>query len=156
VGDAQVVLAKFTAALLFHLVLWLPLLPSLLLVRHYSSDPTAFRAGTVAATYVGILLLGSAYMAMGVFASAITKSQISAAMVSLVGGFTLFMCSFLGAIFPTQSSGLASLVAYVGLMDHMRDFAQGIIDLRPVMFYLSLTTLFLLLTWKVVESRRWK
>jgi len=156
VGDAQVVLAKFTAALLFHMILWLPLLPCLLLVRHYTSDPSAFRAGTVASTYLGILLLGSVYMSMGVFASAITKSQISAAMVSLVAGFTLFMCSFLGAVFPAQSDGVGALVAYVKLMDHMHDFAQGVIDLRPVMFYLSLTTLFLILTWKVVESRRWK
>ena len=156
VGDAQVVLAKFTAALLFHLILWVPLLPCLLLVRHYTSDPSAFTAGTVASIYLGILLLGSVYMAMGVFASAITKSQISAAMVGLVAGFTLFMCSFLGAIFPTQSSGLGAVVAYLGLMDHMRDFAQGIIDLRPVVFYLSLTSFFLVLTWKVVESRRWK
>src|SRR5206468_2746186 len=156
VGDAQVVLAKFTAALLFYLVLWLPLLPCLLLVRHYTSDPSAFTAGTVAATYLGILLLGSVYMAMGVFASAITKSQISAAMVSLAAGFTLFMCSFLASIFPAQSEGLGALVSYLGLMEHMRDFAQGVVDLRPVVFYLSLTTFFLLLTWKVVESRRWK
>jgi ABC-2 type transport system permease protein len=47
-------------------------------------------------------------------------------------------------------------VSYVALIEHMRDFAQGVVDLRPVMFYVSLTTLFLLLTWKVVESRRWK
>ncbi len=156
VGDAQVVLAKFTAALLFYLILWLPLLPCLLLVRHYTSDPSAFTAGTVASTYLGILLLGSVYMAMGVFASAITKSQISAAMVSLVAGFTLFMCSFLAAVFPTQSEGLGALVSYLGLIDHMRDFAQGVVDVRALTFYLSLTTLFLLLTWKVVESRRWK
>ncbi|MEY2409873.1 MAG: gliding motility-associated transport system permease protein [Verrucomicrobiota bacterium] len=156
VGDMQVVLAKFTAALLFHMIIWLPLLPCLILVRHYTSDPSAFTPGAVGSTYLGILLLGSVYMAMGVFASAITRSQISAAMVSLVAGFTLFMCSFLGAIFPTQTSGLGMFVSYVSVMDHMRDFAQGVVDLRPVMFYVSLTILFLLLTWKVVESRRWK
>ena len=156
VGDAQVVLAKFTAALLFYLILWLPLLPCLLLVRHYTSDPSAFTAGTVASTYLGILLLGSVYMAMGVFASAITKSQIIAAMVSLVAGFSLFMGSFLAAVFPAQSEGLGALVSYLGLIEHMRDFAQGVVDVRPMVFYLSLTTLFLLLTWKVVESRRWK
>jgi ABC-2 type transport system permease protein len=44
----------------------------------------------------------------------------------------------------------------VALMEHMRDFSQGIIDTRPVVFYLTTTTLFLFLTLKIVESRRWK
>ena len=62
----------------------------------------------------------------------------------------------MAAVFPAQSEGLGALVTYLGLIEHMRDFAQGVVDLRPVVFYLSLTTLFLFLTWKVVESRRWK
>ena len=156
VGDAQVVLAKFSGALLFFLIIWLPLLPCLLIVRHYSSDPAAFTTGTVLSTYFGILLLGCVYVAMGVFASAITKSQIISAMVSLVAGFALFMCSFLSAAFPSHTDAIGHLVSYLGLMEHMRGFSQGMVDSRPVVFYVSLTALFLFLTWKVVESRRWK
>jgi ABC-2 type transport system permease protein len=156
VSDGQVVLAKFTGALLFFLIIWLPLLPCLLIVRHYSSDPAGFNAGAVLSTYLGIGLLGCVYMAMGVFASALTRSQIIAAMVSFALGVTLFMCSFLSATFPSQTETIGQLVAYLALSEHMRDFAQGTVDLRPVVFYLSLTALFLLLTWKVVESRRWK
>jgi len=156
VSDAQVVLAKFSGALLFFLIIWLPLLPCLLIVRHYSSDPAAFTTGTVLSTYFGILLLGCVYVAMGVFASAITKSQIISAMVSLVAGFALFMCSFLSAAFPSHTDAIGHLVSYLGPMEHMRGFAQGVVDSRPVVFYVSLTALFLFLTWKVVESRRWK
>jgi len=156
VGDAQVVLAKFSGGLLFFLIVWLPLLPCLLIVRHYSSDPAAFTTGTVLSTYLGILLLGCVYVALGVFASAITKSQIISAMVSLVAGLTLFMCSFLSRAFPSHTSAIGHLVSYLDLMEHMRGFAQGMVDSRPLVFYLSLTALFLVLTWKVVESRRWK
>lgn len=156
VGDAQVVLAKFTGGLMCFLLIWLPLLPCLLIARHYSSDPSGFTAGTMAATGLGIGLFGSAYIAIGVFASAVTRSQIIAVIVGLAIGGTLFTCIFLDAVFPSQGEGIGRLVAYLALHEHMRNFAQGVVDVRPVVLYLSLTVLFLLLTWKAVECRRWK
>ena len=156
VGDAQVVMAKFTGALVFHLLLWLPLLGCVLVVRYYSNDPTAFDAGTVGSTYLGIFLLGCVYMSMGIFASAITRSQIIAAMFSFAVGITLFMFSFLSTAFVSQTGWEAQLVSYLGLMEHMRDFAAGVVDSRPVVLYLTLTIFFLFLSWKTVESRRWK
>ena len=83
VGDGQVVLAKFTGGLLCFLLIWLPLLPCLLIARHYSNDATGFTAGTVAASALGIGLFGSAYVAIGVFASAMTRSQIIAVILGL-------------------------------------------------------------------------
>jgi ABC-2 type transport system permease protein len=156
VSDAQVVLAKFTGAMLFYLVIWLPLLGCVWIVRYYSNDPTAFDPGTVGSTYLGIFLLGCVYISLGVFASAVTRSQIVAAMFSLAVGITLFMLSFLSAAVASQSGWEAQLVAHLNLMEHLRDFAQGVVDSRPVLLYLSLTAFFLFLSWKTVESRRWK
>jgi len=156
VGDAQVVLAKFTGGLLCFLLTWLPLLPCLLIARHYSSDTSGFTAGTMAASSLGIVLFGCAYIAIGVFASAVTRSQIIAVILGLAIGGTLFCCIFLDAVFPSQGQGIGQLVAYLALTEHMRNFAQGVVDIRPVVLCLSLTALFLLLTWKAVESRRWK
>jgi len=156
VSDAQVVLAKFTGALLFFLFIWLPLLPCLFIVRHYTSDLSAFSSGTLFSTWLGIVMLSCVYTSMGVFASALTRSQIIAGIVGIATGFTLFMCSFLAVTFPTQTDAIGKLVAHLAVMQHMRDFAQGVVDVRPLVFDLSLTALFLLLTWKVVESRRWK
>ena len=150
------VLAKFTGSLICYLVVWLPILPCLLVARHYSSDPTALTAGTVASTALGITLVGCVYIAIGVFASAVTRNQIVAVILGIALGGALFTCTFLDAIFPAQSAGIGQLVAYLALAKHMQDFAGGVVDLRPVVLYLSLTTLFLLLTWKVVESRRWR
>ena len=156
VGDAQVVLAKFTGALLFHLVLWLPLLGCVLVVRYYSNDPTAFDPGTVGSTYFGIFLLGGVYMSMGIFASAVTRSQIIAAMLSFAVGITLFMFSFITTSFASGTGWESQMIAQLGLMEHMRDFASGVVDSRPVVLYLTLTIFFLFLSWKTVESRRWK
>lgn len=156
VSDLQVVLAKFTGALVFFLVLWLPLLPCLLIVRHYSSDPSALVGGTIASTYLGILLIGCVYLSLGVFASALTRSQIVAAMVGFALGIPLFSVGFLGSMLPTQSGVVRQMVAHLKWMDHMSSFAQGVVDLRPIVLCLSLTVLFLFLALKVVESRRWK
>jgi len=156
VGDAQVVLAKFTGALAFYLVLWLPLLGCVLIVRYYSNDHTAFDPGTVGSTYLGIFLLGCVYMSVGILASALTRSQIIAAMFSFAVGIGLFMLSFLTTAVGSQSGWAAKTVSYLSLMEHMRDFAHGVVDSRPVALTLTLTVFFLFLSWKSVESRRWK
>jgi ABC-2 type transport system permease protein len=156
VGDGQVVLAKFTGALLFYLILWLPLLGCLFVVRHYSNDPTAFEPRIVASTYLGIFLLGALYMAVGVFASALTRIQIIAAIVSLALGFTLLMPSLVAAAFELKTGWRAQLVGYMDTVDHLRDFASGVVDSRALVCYVSLTAFFLFLTWRVIESRRWK
>ena len=58
VSDLQVVLAKFTAAMVFFFVMWLPLLGCILIVRYFTSDPSAFDSGALASTFIGIMLLG--------------------------------------------------------------------------------------------------
>jgi ABC-2 type transport system permease protein len=156
VGDAQVVLAKYVGAMLFYLILWLPLLACILVVRYYSNDPTALNPGALGSTYFGIFLLGSVFMAIGIFASTVTRSQIIAAMVAFALGLSLFMLSFLSAAVANQTGWEAQAVAHLALMEHMRDFAHGIVDSRPVLLYLTLTVFFLFLSWRTVESRRWK
>jgi ABC-2 type transport system permease protein len=156
VSDLQVVLAKFAGAMIFYLLTWTPLLGCVLVVRHFSNEPGALDVGTVCSTYLGITLLGGLYMSMGCFASSLTRSQIIAATFSLALGISLFLLSFLSAVLAAQSGWLAKLFAHFSLAEHMRDFARGVVDLRPVVFYLSLTSLFLFLTLKAVESRRWK
>src|SRR5438876_3819773 len=84
VSDLQVVLAKFTAALVFYAVMWLPLLGCVYLVRHFSSNPAALDAGTVGGTFLGILLLGGLFISLGCFASSITRSQLVAVILRLV------------------------------------------------------------------------
>jgi ABC-2 type transport system permease protein len=156
VGDAQVVLAKFAGAMLFYLIVWLPLVGCVLVVRHYSNDPTVFDPAAIATTYLGILLWGSVSAAMGIFASATTRSVIIAAAVSIAMGLTLFITSFQSSALSAQTGVRAQLASHLALMEHMGDFAQGVIDVRPLVLCLSLTCFFLFLSWKAVESRRWK
>jgi ABC-2 type transport system permease protein len=155
VSDLQVVLAKFTGAMVFYLVTWLPLLGCLLLVRHYISDRSVFDWGTIVTNYLGIALLGGVYVSIGCFASALSRSQIIAAILSFALGAALFWLSFLAMDFSAQTGWQAQLFAQVGLIEHMSDFARGVVDTRPVVYCLSLTGFFIFLTYRVVESRRW-
>ena len=157
VSDLQVVLAKFTAALIFFMIMWLPLLACILILRRYTQGhPGALDWGLIGGTFLGIALVGGLFMSLGCFASALTRSQIIAAMVSFTLGFTLFLLSFLPGYLANTTGWSAEIVSYLALPDHMNDFARGLVDTRRVVFYLSTTILFLFLTLRVVESRRWK
>jgi ABC-2 type transport system permease protein len=156
VSDLAVVLAKFTSALLFYCLMWLPLLACIFVVRHYSNDPGALDPGPIASTYLGILLVGALFMALGCFASALTRSQIIAAMTTFAIGIALFLVSFLSLIVPPQPGWQTTLISQLAMLEHMQEFVRGVVDTRFVVFYLSLTFFFLFLTLKVVESRRWK
>jgi ABC-2 type transport system permease protein len=156
VSDFQVVMAKFVAALFFFMIMWLPLLSCIFVVQHYTSTPTALDPGEVGSTYLGILLLGGLFVSSGCFASSLTRNQIIAAMVSFAIGITLFLLSFLSEKLPDAARWQAQAFAHLSMFDHMHDFVRGVVDTRHVVFYLSLTVLFLFLTLRVIESRRWK
>jgi ABC-2 type transport system permease protein len=156
VGDTQVVAAKFAAAIIFYMVTWLPMLACLFVVRHFTSQPGALDAGTVGGMYLGIFLTGGLFLSLGCFASAISQSQMGAAMISFVLGVSLFSLGFLAKSIPVAAQWQAQVLSYFSLFDQMNDFARGVVDTRTVVFYVSATFFFLFLTLRVVESRRWK
>jgi ABC-2 type transport system permease protein len=156
VSDLAVVLAKFTAALVFYMVMWLPLLVCLLVVRRYTSEPTALDGSTLASTFLGIFLLGGLFVSLGCCASSLTRSQVTAAMLTLVFGASLFLVSVLAAHIPAQVTWQAQVLSSLAFFEQMHDFARGVVDTRHVVLYLTLTAFFLFLTLRIVESRRWK
>jgi ABC-2 type transport system permease protein len=153
VGDAQVVLAKFSAAWIFYMIMWLPLLASLLLLRRFAHDSTA---GPLTGMFLGIGLVGALFMALGCLASALTRSQVIAAMGALASGMALFLMSFLGDKLDLTGGGWSALFNHLSLFDHMADFARGVVDTRAVTLYLTATGVLLFATQQAVASRRWK
>jgi len=108
-------------------------------------------------TALGIFLLGCLYMSMGCLASSLTRSQVIAAVNAFAVGMLMFLMSYV-SILDLKGMGhhLVSAVSHISMIEHMRDFSRGIVDSRHVVFYLTLTVIFLYLNYKVVESRRWK
>ncbi len=156
VSDLQVVAAKFSAAWLFYLVMWLPMIACLYIVQHYARQSGALEAGTVGGMLLGTALVGALFVSLGCFASALTNSQMVAAMVSLVLGTSLVSLAFVAEQVTTTATWQTQLLSRLALFSQMHDFARGVVDTRPVVFFVSLTFFFLFLTLRAVESRRWK
>ena len=155
VGDVQVVAAKFSAAIVFYIIMWLPMLACLFIVRHFTNQQP-LDAGAIGGMYLGIFLVGCLFLSLGCFASSITRSQMAAAIISFVLGVSLFSLGFLAEAIPVTAQWQSQTLSYFGLFEQMGDFARGVADTRSIIFYVSLTFFFLFLTLRAVESRRWR
>ncbi len=148
VRDTDVVLGKFFGSLGVLLgMLGLTLYYPLLLVVFGDPD-----MGPIVTSYIGLVLIGSAALSVGIFASSMTSNQIVAAVVS---GGILFALWFVGAAAGFLPEGLADLVAYLSLSFHFPNFLVGVIDTQAIIYYLSVTALFLFLTTRSLETGRW-
>ena len=156
VGDLQVVMAKFTAALIFYMVAWLPLLACLFVIRHFTGQNFGLDAGSAGGMFLGIFLTGGLFLSLGCFASALTQSQMTAALISFVLGVSLFALGFLARAIPLPVQWEEQVMAYFSLFEQMHDFTRGVVDTRVAIYFVSVTFVFLFLTLRVVESRRWK
>jgi len=155
ISDVQVVAAKFSAAMVFYMIMWLPLLPCLFIVRHFTNQPGTLDAGTIVGMYLGLFLVGGLLISLGCFASALTRSQVTAAIITLVFGVGLLLLGYL--VDPVPSHDWKSqMLSLLNLSDQVHDFLRGVLDTRVVVFYLSATLFFLLLALRAVESRHWK
>lgn len=156
VGDWQVVLSKFAGALIFYMILWVPLLICSVVVRFYVGESAVLGLGTMFTSALGILMVGCLYMSIGCFTSALTRNQAVAAVSGFALGAALFFTGFFSYFAGDRTDWLSQLARHISLANHMESFTRGVIDLGAIVFFLSLTGLFLYLTHKVVESRRWK
>jgi ABC-2 type transport system permease protein len=156
VSDWQVVLAKFTAAITFYMLMWLPLLACVLVLRHFALGSNLFDPGTLGTTYLGIFLIGCLYMASGCFASALTRNQIVAAMISFAMGLAFFLAGFMADPLELQKTWAGQALNCVSVLSQMKDYARGVVDTRSICFCLTSSLFFLFLACRVIESRRWR
>lgn len=157
VSDLAVVLAKFIGSLIFFITAWIPLLAYMLILQRYVHNASvSLDLFTALSTFLGIILIGGLYIAIGCFASALTKSQLIAAALGLGMGLTLFLLSMRQLVSIEATGWEAEFFSHISMTEHMQDFSRGVVELSSLTFYVTLTAFFLFLTWKVVESRRWK
>ena len=150
VTEEQVVVGKYLAALGFYVFLWLPTLAYPALLAYYSEVDW----GPVATGYIGVLGIGSLFLAAGVLASALSRSQLVAAVLTFAILVFLVIVGFLQNLFTDDS--VQQLLGYLNLMQHMDDFGKGILDTRRLVYYLSATVLLLFLSARALQSRKWR
>jgi len=148
VRDTEVVLGKFLSSLavlvtMLVLTLYYPILLIIL------GDPDM---GPIGTSYLGLFLLGSASLAVGIFASSLTSNQIVSAVVA---GGILFALWFVGMASSFVPEALGEILSYLSLSYHFNDFIRGVVDTRAIIYYLSVTALFLYLAIRSLETGRW-
>jgi ABC-2 type transport system permease protein len=155
VTDWDVVIAKYLGALVFFLVLWLPIVLDLTALQLFSSPPPAVYWSQIGLTALTVLLVGSMYVSIGVFTSALTRNQIVAAVLCFALIFVPFGVSLLHFM-QNLNSNLQAWISYVSTPEHLGNAGQGIFDSRPLVYYVTASLLMLYLAKSVVESRRLK
>jgi len=149
VTDGQVILAKFLGALVFFLCM----LASTVVyvgVLYALGDPDP---GPIIAAYVGLALMGAQFLALGLFCSALTRSQVVAGILALV---ILIVTWMLGAAGRTLSGPFAPVLATIGTLTHLESFSNGRITFRDTFYFLSVIGFWLFLAARALESRRWR
>ncbi len=151
VNDAEVVVGKWLGATAFLAVLIAPTVLFVGMLRLYGRPD----AGPILSGYLGIALVGCLFTAVTLFCSSVTKSQVVAAALSAA-------ILFLVTIVPYEVAGRATLgpfwrtVTDQAVYRRYADFSRGIVDSGSIVFFVAATAVFLFLTTKVMESRRWK
>jgi ABC-2 type transport system permease protein len=150
VTETEVIVGKFLGALAFYAFLWLPTLAYGAVISAYSKVDW----GPIAAGYLGILLIGSLFLAIGIFLSATTSSQLLAAMMTGALLFTLFLTGVFEEM--VNNDVLKKILGYGSLWNHIDEFASGIVDTRRLVFYLSGTLFFLFLASRALADKKWR
>jgi ABC-2 type transport system permease protein len=149
VRDSQLVLGKFLGALLLLLgILAVTSIYPLVLVLAGNPD-----RGPILAGYLGVILQGAAFLAIGLFASSLTQNQVIAALLAFVILLLLWLADALGN-FTTGRIG--DLFRFLSITRHLDEFPRGVIDTRNVLYFLSVIAAALFFTVQSVQARRWR
>jgi ABC-2 type transport system permease protein len=149
--DLQIVIGKFLGALGLYLLMLVTGFVNFIPLWHYATSPPEWRP--MLSGGLALLLIGASFIALGLFVSTLTRNQVVAG--SLTFGL-LLMLWIVGWLDDPMAGSLSKAVAYLGLMNHVEDMMKGIIDLKDVVFYLSVTVFGLFLAHQSVESQRWR
>ncbi len=147
VGDWAIVLGKYLAAV----GLYVGMLLVTLLFPLMMSVGGEMDWGSIFSGYLGLLCAGLAFMAIGMFGSSITADQIAAALASFFILLVFWLLSFAGQFVPAS---LGAVFNHMSFVENYMEFARGVIDLKNVVFFLSVAGFFLFLSERFVESRR--
>ena len=150
VRDWEVVAGKYLSGVVFLLAM-IAMTGYYVLLLFIFADPDP---GPVYAGYLGLLLYGAAALAIGLLASALTSNQIVASVVAMVILGLLYVADFASAA-VTNTLG-STVIGEMSTKTHFDDFARGVIDTRHVVYFISLTAIFLFLTVRALEARRWR
>jgi ABC-2 type transport system permease protein len=147
--DMEIIIGKFIGAVgLYAALLAVTLLYVAILFLYGNPEWRPLLAG-----YLGLLLLGSCFIALGLFISSTTKNQMVAGAATFIVALLFWIVSWMA---DTSGPTAASILRYLSITEHFDDFGKGVIDTKHLIFYLSFIAFGLFLTLRSVDSERWR
>jgi len=146
ISDIDIVIGKYLSALLLLAVALFFTLGYAITVKSLGNAD----AGVTVAGYIGLLLLGAGYVAIGVLASSLTENQIVAFIVSFM---IIFFLSLVDKVLMFLPAGLANIFEYLSAEYHFNNIARGVVDTRDLIYYASLIVLGLYFSARALQRR---
>jgi gliding motility-associated transport system permease protein len=153
VTDFQVIASKWLGTFVFFTVMIVPTLVYWVVFQVLGKDKAALDSGPVITSYAGALLLGGLYIAIGVFFSSLTENGLLSAFLAFCTMIVMMIVQPLTREAPEWIRGLAD---FVSQQEHFQPFLEGRIALFDVVYFLLMTSLFLFLAVRALESRKWR
>lgn len=149
VREHEIVIAKFLGVLIFFIFLFIPTLVYIGILSTMGNVDE----GRIIADYLAMLLSAMFLISIGIFFSTITSNQVIAFVLTLVASLTLVFLPLLG---QQLSEDIVKISQYVSLPHHITSLMNGVFDTRDIVYFLTGTIFFLFLSFKILETRRWK
>jgi ABC-2 type transport system permease protein len=148
IQDWEIIVGKYLASVALFLI---PVALTLIypfVILHYGTPDI----GPMIGGYVGLVLFGAAFLAVGMLATSLTQNQVVAALVAVAILLGLWL---IGAFASSTRAPVSTVLNYLSIITHYNEFSRGLIDTRDVVYYLSVIVISLFLSVRVLETRRW-
>ncbi len=156
IADASIVLAKFFASLFLFVLLWAPTIFYFVLFWPSAHQIAAASYGSYIGAYGLLLLIGMFFLALGCLTSVLTSHQLIAGVASCSLIVLFFFAGMLVFLHRNDSPTIREVAVRFSIMEHMTYFSRGLLDTRPIVWYLSLTGFSLFLTISIFQQCRHK
>ena len=153
-SDLQIIMAKYLAGLLLVLFSLLPTLIYYASVYFFLGDHNIDTGGTWG-SYIGLFFLSSIYVAIGLFASSLSKNQIVSFIIAIILSFFLYLGFESISTFSIWGD-FGDVIDKIGINRHYKSMSRGVLDTRDIIYFVSVVALFILFTKTVLQSWKWK
>jgi len=153
--DIDIVLGKYLACMTLVVFALAPTLLYYATVHFLGSPPGNLDAGAIAGSYIGLLFLAGAFVAIGLFASSLVNNQIVAFILSIFLAFLLHWGFYYFSQLPVFLGKTDDLVQMVGMEYHYESISRGVLDTRDLIYFLSVIAFFIALTLASLDRRKW-
>ncbi len=155
-GKYFAALALFVSTVLVSCINFFPLISYAIVEQSQASDPSIHVGpvgGQIVGCLIGVILIGAAFIALGMFISSLTENQLSAAVITVASIAVMILVGALNTYI--SSAFLRTVLDWISVLSRYDNFAYGLFDFSALLYYISISGVFLFLTVRVFEKRRW-